>query len=111
MASRAEILGAGSTLDAVDGPFSEDELHDGLAPTGERDGGAEVVGVASAADQGRVANAAGGPCTGFHPSKSRRRDFRRNRGRRLRRCRESQIRGSRAAIQGGFGGFVVASEG
>ena len=45
---------------AVDGPFAEDELHDGLAPAGEGDGGGEVVGVAAAADEGAVADAAGG---------------------------------------------------
>lgn len=50
--------GAGS--DAVDGPFAEDELHDGLAPAGERDGSGEIVGVATAADEGGVTDAAGG---------------------------------------------------
>ena len=45
--------------DAVDGPLTEDELHDGLAPAGERDGGGEVVCIAAAADQGGVADAAG----------------------------------------------------
>ena len=45
--------------DAVDCPLAEHELHDGLAPAGERDGGAEVVGVAAAADERGVADAAG----------------------------------------------------
>jgi hypothetical protein len=44
---------------AVDGPLAEDELHDGLAPAGEGDGGGEVVCVAAAADEGAVADAAG----------------------------------------------------
>ncbi len=54
------VLGARSARDAVDGPFAEDELHDGLAPAGEGDGGGEIVGVAAAADEGAVADAAGG---------------------------------------------------
>ena len=49
--------GAGG--DAVGGPFAEDKLHDGLAPAGEGDGGGEIVGVASATDEGGVADAAG----------------------------------------------------
>lgn len=45
--------------DAVSGPFTEDELHDGLTPAGEGDGGGEIVGVAAATDEGGVADAAG----------------------------------------------------
>ena len=60
MAAEAACLRARSAGDAVDGPLAEDELHDGLAPAGEGDGGGEVVGVAAAADEGAVADAAGG---------------------------------------------------
>jgi len=45
--------------DAIGGPLAEDELHDGLAPAGKGDGGGEIVGVASATDEGGVADAAG----------------------------------------------------
>ena len=45
--------------DAIDGPFAEDQLHDGLAPAGERDGGGEIVRIAAAADERGVADAAG----------------------------------------------------
>src|ERR1035437_7552603 len=45
--------------DAVGGPLAEDQLHDGFAPSGERDGGGEIVGVAAAADQRGVADTAG----------------------------------------------------
>ena len=50
--------GAGG--DAVSGPFAEDELHDGFSPAGEGDGGGEIVCIAAATDEGRVADAAGG---------------------------------------------------
>ncbi len=45
--------------DAVGGPFAEDELHDGFSPSGEGDGGGEIVSVAAATDEGGVADAAG----------------------------------------------------
>ncbi len=48
----------GAVGDAVGGPFTQDELHDGLSPSGEGDGGGEVVGIASAPDERRVADAA-----------------------------------------------------
>ena len=60
MAWAAASSGAMRGGDAVDSPLAEDELHDGLAPAGERDGGGEIVGVAAAADEGRVADTAGG---------------------------------------------------
>ena len=60
MASVAACWGVAAGGDAVDGPLAEDELHDRLAPAGEGDGGGEVVGVAAAADEGGVADAAGG---------------------------------------------------
>ncbi len=53
-------MGARSARYAIDGPFAEDELHDWLAPSGEGDGGGEIVGVAAAAYEGAVADAAGG---------------------------------------------------
>ena len=59
MASGATASGDAAELNAVDGPFAQDQLHDGLAPAGERDGGAVVVGIAAAADQRGVADAAG----------------------------------------------------
>jgi hypothetical protein len=52
-------FGGGTASDAVGGPFAEDELHDGFAPAGERDGGGEIVGIAAATDEGGVADAAG----------------------------------------------------
>ena len=52
-------VGRGSGGDAVGGPFAEDELHDGFSPAGEGDGGREVVGIASAPDEGGVADTAG----------------------------------------------------
>jgi len=45
--------------DAVSGPLAKDQLHDGFAPTGEGDGGGEIVGVAAATDEGGVADTAG----------------------------------------------------
>jgi hypothetical protein len=45
--------------DAVGGPLAEDQLHDGFAPAGERDGGGEIVGVTAATDEGGVADTAG----------------------------------------------------
>ena len=54
------VFGSDACGDAVDGPLAEDELHDGLAPAGERDGGGVVVGVATAADERGVADPAGG---------------------------------------------------
>jgi len=45
-------FGRGSGGYAVGGPLAEDELHDGFAPTGEGDGGGEIVGIAAAADEG-----------------------------------------------------------
>jgi hypothetical protein len=54
------LLRGGAGCDAVDGPLAEDELHDGFAVSGERGGGGEVVGVAAAADEGAVADTAGG---------------------------------------------------
>ena len=56
---RCGLFGGDSALDTIDGPFAEDKLHDGLAPAGEGDGGGEIVGVASATDEGGVADAAG----------------------------------------------------
>ena len=53
-------LGGGSGGDSVDGPLAEDQLHNGLSPAGEGDGGGEVVGVAAAADEGAISDAAGG---------------------------------------------------
>ena len=50
----------GTGRDAIRSPLAEDELHDGFAPAGEGDGGGEIVSVAAAADQGGVADAAGG---------------------------------------------------
>lgn len=50
--------GAGG--DTVSGPLAEDEFHDGFAPSGEGDGGGEIVSVATATDEGGVAYAAGG---------------------------------------------------
>ncbi len=54
------VLRGGSGGDSVDRPLAEDELHDGLSPAGEGDGGGEVVGVTAAADEGAVADAAWG---------------------------------------------------
>jgi len=45
--------------DTIRGPLAEDQLHDGLAPAGERDGGGEIVGVAAASDERGVADTAG----------------------------------------------------
>src|SRR5260370_21869753 len=42
--------------DPVAGPLAQDQFHDGLAPSGAGDGGAEVIGVASATDQGGIAD-------------------------------------------------------
>jgi hypothetical protein len=53
-------LGGGSVGDAVGSPLAQDQLYDGFAPAGERDGGGEIVGIAAAADEGRIADAAGG---------------------------------------------------
>lgn len=50
--------GAGS--DAIGGPLAQHQFHNGFAPAGERDSGGEVVGVASATDEGGVTDAAGG---------------------------------------------------
>ena len=44
----------------VDSPFAQHQLHDRFAPSGKRRGRTAVVGVAAAADQGRVAYPAGG---------------------------------------------------
>ena len=54
-----DLLGGTARHDAVGGPLAEDQLHDGFAPAGEGDGGAGVVGIAAAADEGGVADAAG----------------------------------------------------
>src|SRR5580692_5900688 len=40
-------------------PFAEDQLHDRLAPTGERNRSRQIVGIAAAADERGVAHAAG----------------------------------------------------
>ena len=40
--------------DAVGSPFREDQLHDGLAPSGGRSRGAQIIGVATATDQRRI---------------------------------------------------------
>jgi len=48
-----------AVCDAVGGPLAEDQLHDGFAPAGERDGGGEIVGIAAATDQRGVADTAG----------------------------------------------------
>src|ERR1700761_8445819 len=42
----------------IHGPLAKHELHDGLAPAGKRDRGAEIVGIAAAADQRRITDAA-----------------------------------------------------
>ena len=60
MASWAAIFGGGSACDAVGGPLAEDELHDGFAPAGERYGGGEIVCVATATNEGGVADTARG---------------------------------------------------
>src|ERR1035437_7229089 len=52
-------FGGGACGDAVGGPLAEDQLHDGFAPSGEGDGGGEIVGVAAATDEGGVADPAG----------------------------------------------------
>src|ERR1700733_6875996 len=52
------VLGSVAAKDAIDGPLTEHELHDGLAPPGERDGSAEIVRITAAADERGVANAA-----------------------------------------------------
>ncbi len=57
--SRSCLLRGCSALYAINGPLAENELHDGLAPAGEGGGGGLVIGVAAAADQGRIAHAAG----------------------------------------------------
>ena len=44
---------------AVGCPLAEDQLHDRLAPTGERDRSRQIVGIAAAADERGVAHAAG----------------------------------------------------
>ena len=44
--------------DAIGGPFAEDEFHDGFAPAGEGDGSGEIVGIAAATDERRIADAA-----------------------------------------------------
>ena len=52
-------FGGGAGGDAIGGPLAEDQFHDGFAPAGEGDGGGEIVGVAAATDERRVADAAG----------------------------------------------------
>ena len=52
-------IGGDARGDAVGGPLAEDQLHDGFAPSGERDGGGEIVGVAAATDEGGVSDTAG----------------------------------------------------
>jgi hypothetical protein len=46
-------------LNTIDGPLAEDELHDGLAPAGERDGGRGIVGVTAATDERAIADTTG----------------------------------------------------
>jgi len=53
-----DLLGGAAGHDAVRGPFAENELHDGLAPAGEGDGGCGVVRITTTTDEGRVADAA-----------------------------------------------------
>ena len=53
-------FGSSSGGDAIDSPLAEYEFHDGLAPARERDGGGYIVGVATAADEGGIADAAWG---------------------------------------------------
>src|SRR5208282_4273548 len=48
-----------SGFDAIRRPLREHQLHDGFAPSGSGSGGAEIIGVAAAADERRVAEAAG----------------------------------------------------
>src|ERR1019366_5858156 len=43
--------------DAIGGPLAQHQFHDGLAPPGERDGGGQIVGIATAANERRVADA------------------------------------------------------
>lgn len=52
-------FGSSAISDAIDSPFAEHELHDGLAPAREGDGCGEIIRVATAADERRVADAAG----------------------------------------------------
>lgn len=47
----SDLFWAAAGEDAVGGPLTEDQLHDGLSPPGEGDGGAGVVRVAAAADE------------------------------------------------------------
>ena len=46
-----------SDTDFVGGPFGQHQFHDGLTPSGAGGGGAEIIGIAAAADQRRVAHA------------------------------------------------------
>ena len=45
-------FGSGSDGDAIHGPLAEHELHDWFAPSGERNGCGEIIGVAATADKG-----------------------------------------------------------
>jgi hypothetical protein len=51
-------FGRRSCGDSVGSPLAEDELHDGLSPAGEGDGGREIVSIAAAADERGVADPA-----------------------------------------------------
>src|SRR5271165_6245096 len=55
----SDLLRRPAQLDAIRGPLAQNQLHDGFAPAGERDGSALVVGIAAASDEGRVTDASG----------------------------------------------------
>src|SRR5580704_16497452 len=55
---RRDPLGKAAGFDAIRRPLREHQLHDGLAPSGGGSGRAEIVGIAAAADQRRVAETA-----------------------------------------------------
>src|ERR1035437_7411123 len=77
----------GAVGDAVGGPLAEDQLHDGFAPAGERDGGGEIVGVAAATDEGGGADTAGRLVEGGPGGGWLRQGGGGSRGQRRRRCR------------------------
>ena len=52
-------LGQTAGFDSIGGPLREHQFHDGFAPSGGGSGRAEIIGITAAADERRIAKAAG----------------------------------------------------
>ncbi len=104
-------LGMGAGGDAVGGPLAENQLHDGFAPSGERNGGGKIVGVAAAADERRIADAAGSLVEGAAGGSSGGKiavDIESDRAHGVMRIQQGGIR---IRCEGGFRALVVAQGG